>query len=376
VKTRVLHVIDSFDLGGGQTVVLNLAKYADRERFDVSVATMHGHGAFWEQFRALGIPVYSLSPRKWLPLYIPRLLQLIGREKFDVVHCHLFGANWIAKPLAAFAGVPVRIAHDHCNDALRYEQWTAFNLDRLTNRLSHHVCAVSESTRQFLIEKEGLPADRVSLIYNGVDVARFEQLPPRRDPARPMILGVGRLHRQKDFSLFLEVAHEVIAKHPTAKFVIAGVGPEEELLKQRAAELGLGERLRFAGPVSDLRELYSQASVLLLTSKYEGTPMVVLEAMAAGIPVVAPALDGICEILRDGEEAELVTGREQRSFADRILALLDDPSRAEAIATSARRKVRAEYSAEAMTRRVEAIYSRYLPAFEGDAIPLHGGKIA
>jgi len=182
-----------------------------------------------------------------------------------------------------------------------------------------------------------------------------------------MILGIGRLHPQKDFALFLEVAREVIAKHPTAEFVIAGVGPEEQMLKARAAELGLGARLRFAGPVSDPRELYAQASTLLLTSKYEGTPMVVLEAMAAGIPVVAPALDGICEILRDGEDAELVTGRNPLSFADRILSLLNNASRAEALASSAARKVRAEYAADVMTRRVEEIYSRYLPVRQGDA---------
>ena len=137
-----------------------------------------------------------------------------------------------------------------------------------------------------------------------------------------MILGIGRLHPQKDFSLFIEVAHALIAQHPAAEFVIAGVGQQEQLLKDRVAELGLGTRLRFAGAVNDPRELYAQASVLLLTSRYEGTPMVVLEAMAAGIPVVAPALDGICEILRDGEDAELVTGREPAASRPSVKAPL------------------------------------------------------
>jgi glycosyltransferase involved in cell wall biosynthesis len=376
VKVRVLHIIDSLDLGGGQTVVLNLLKYADRERFEVSVATMHGRGPYWNQFRALGVPVYSLSPRKWLPLYVPRLLALIAREKYDVVHCHLFGANWIAKPLAALSGVPVRIAHDHCNDQLRYDRKLALFLDRFTNQLSQHVCAVSASTRDFLIEKEGLPADRVSLIYNGVDIARFEGLPDRRNAARPMILGIGRLHPQKDFSLFLETAQVLTRKYPTAEFVIAGTGPEEPMLRERAAELGLGDRLRFAGGVSDPRELYAQASMLLMTSRYEGTPMVVLEAMASGIPVVAPALDGIREVLRDGEDAELVEGRDPNNFAARVLSLLDDPSRAGTLAEAAGRKVRAEYAADVMTRRVEEIYFRYLPRPDGAQPAVKGGVAA
>src|SRR5688572_26818923 len=115
-RIRVLHIIDSLDQGGGQVVLRNLVKHADRERFDVSVATMHGRGVCWDVLESLGVKVHSLSPKKWLPLYVPNLLRLLSREKVDVVHCHLFGSNWIAKPLAALAGVRVIINHDHCND--------------------------------------------------------------------------------------------------------------------------------------------------------------------------------------------------------------------------------------------------------------------
>src|SRR4051794_7859079 len=141
-RTRVLHVIDSFDLGGGQTALLNLLRAANRERYEVEVACMHGRGIFWEEFARLGVPLHSLSPRKWLPLYVPRLAALIRKRRFDIVHCHLFGANWIAKPLAALLGVPVRISHDQCNDALRYDNALAHRLDTLANRWSSHVCAV------------------------------------------------------------------------------------------------------------------------------------------------------------------------------------------------------------------------------------------
>lgn len=360
MKARVLHVIDSFDLGGGQTVLLNLVKYADRERFDVSVATMHGRGAFWQPIAETGVPVYSLSPRKWLPIYVPQLLQLLARKRFDIVHCHLFGSNWIAKPLAALARVPVLINHDHCNDSLRDDQPLALALDKWTNQLSSHVCAVSASTRDYLVQREGLPADCVSLIYNGVDVARFRDLPSRRDPEAPVVLGIGRLHPQKNFELFLEVAADVLRQHPRATFLIAGTGPEEEMLKRRAAELALGERVRFLGPVSDPRELYARADLLLLTSRYEGTPMVILEAMAAGVPIVAAALDGVREVLKDGEDAALVTPGDRAEFARRVSELLAAPASAQQLAHAARVKVEKSYSAEVMTRNVEEIYKRCL----------------
>src|SRR5437762_6172551 len=131
-RVRILHVIDSFDLGGGQTALLNLLRATNRERYEPEVACMHGRGVFWDEFEKLGVPVHSLSPRKWLPLYIPRLAALIRARRFDIVHCHLFGANWIAKPLAALLGVPVRINHDQCNDELRYDSSFAFGLDQLT----------------------------------------------------------------------------------------------------------------------------------------------------------------------------------------------------------------------------------------------------
>src|SRR6185369_648571 len=172
-RVRVLHVIDSFDLGGGQTALLNLLRAANRDRYEIEVACMHGRGVFWEEFEKLGVPVHSLSPRKWFPLYMPRLASLIRSRRFDIVHSHLFGANWIAKPLAALLGVPVRINHDQCNDAVRHDNPLARGLDTITNRWSSHVCAVSKSTREFLIEREGMAPERVSLVYNGVDLARF-----------------------------------------------------------------------------------------------------------------------------------------------------------------------------------------------------------
>src|SRR4026207_527355 len=111
-KVRVLHIIDSFDLGGAQTALLNLLRALDRNRYQPEVACMHGRGVFWSEFAALGMPVHSLSPRKWLPLSLWRLAHLLRARQFSIVRCHLLGANWIAKPLAAQLGVPVRINHD------------------------------------------------------------------------------------------------------------------------------------------------------------------------------------------------------------------------------------------------------------------------
>jgi glycosyltransferase involved in cell wall biosynthesis len=138
-KVRVLHVIDSFDLGGGQTALLNLLRATNRERFAPEVACMHGHGVFWDEFAALGIRVHSLSPKKKVPLYLVRLVQLILLRRPMIVHCHLFASNWIAKPLATLLLVRVRINHDQCNDGLRHEKPLLRWLDAATNLMSSHI---------------------------------------------------------------------------------------------------------------------------------------------------------------------------------------------------------------------------------------------
>src|SRR5687768_13288000 len=100
-KIKVLHVIDSFDLGGAQVVVENLARSTNRERFEVEIAAMHGDGVFRKRLERLGVTVHSLSSHKLLPWYVPRLISRLAGRRYDVVHCHLLGANLIAKPIAA-----------------------------------------------------------------------------------------------------------------------------------------------------------------------------------------------------------------------------------------------------------------------------------
>ena len=367
---RVLHVIDSLVLGGAQVVLENLLTHADRSRFALETVCLHGRGVFWDRIKATGSPVHSLSFHHYFPSYVPGLLGLMLARRYDVVHCHLLASNLIGKPIATFAGVPVRINHDHCNDKLADpRRWTPA-ADTWTNRFSTHVCAVSESTRQFLIQHEGVPEERTTTVHNGVNLAIFQPRPEQRAQARArwnlpadafVIGGIGRLCYQKNFALFLQTAARVLEKHPSARFLIAGTGEDDAALRVQAAQLGLGERLQFLGFVGDMTALYPALDLLLLTSRYEGLPITILEAMAVGIPIVASRLDGMLEILRDGEDAALVPPGERDAFAVRVCELIEQPALARRYADAALSKARARHSAEAMTRAVEAVYLQYLP---------------
>jgi glycosyltransferase involved in cell wall biosynthesis len=175
-----------------------------------------------------------------------------------------------------------------------------------------------------------------------------------------VVTGVGRLSSQKNFTLFLEVAAAVLARQPRAFFLIAGTGPQDQMLREQARRLGFESRVRFLGYVSAMAELYPASDMLLLTSLYEGLPITILEAMATGTVIVSSRLDGVQEILEDGLDSALASSGDAPAFTARVCELIEQPALAAQYAHAALQKVRASYSAAAMTRAVEAIYSKYL----------------
>ena len=373
---RVLHVIDSFDLGGSQTFLLGLARHLDRVRFIPEVAAMHGHGVFEQNFKEAGIPTHSLSPSKFPPLYIPNFWRLMQRGEYDILHFHLFGANLCAKPLAIAAGHRAIVVHDQCNDASRNKNLFLLAADALANRGASRIIAVSESVRRYLVTKEDLSDAKVEMIPNGIDASQF--VPADKEvqkAARKMlglsqeslvIAGVGRLVAQKNFSLFLKVAATLAPRHPDVCFVIAGSGALERELCREADALGLSERVRFLGHVADRVGLYHALDILLMPSDFEGTPMTLLEAMASGLPVVASAVDGIAEVCTDHEDALLVPCGEQEGFVEALERLIADAGLRGDLGRAARRTILEEYEIRGLVRRIEEIYDAVLAEGEGE----------
>jgi glycosyltransferase involved in cell wall biosynthesis len=366
---RVLHVIDSLHLGGAQEVILNLATCGS-PRFRHEVAAMHGHGIYWHRLREAGIKVHSLSPHKFLPAYLATLPALLLAKRPDIFHCHLIPSNIIAKPLGALMGVPLILNHDHTNDPQRIDNKLLLALDKATNQFAHHLIAVAGACRDFLIQHESIPPEKITLVPNAIDLRRFSpgQI-TRRDarsklglsPDASVIAGVGRLNSQKNFSLFLDVAAALSPRFPNLRFLLAGEGPEEAMLREKALQLGLTERIVFAGYIADTRQVYAAADILLMPSRFEGLPMTLLEAMAMNLPVVASKLDGIAEVIEDGREGYLVDSADVTAFAERCAALLDHPAKSSELATNARAKIEARFSVERMTSAVESIYDQFLP---------------
>jgi len=366
---RVLHVIDSLHLGGAQEVVLNLATCGS-PRFRHEVATMHGHGIYWDRLRNAGVKVHSLSPHKYFPAYLATLPSLLLATRPDILHCHLIPSNILAKPLGALMGVPLILNHDHTNDPHRIDNKLLLALDKSTNRFARHIIAVAASCREFLIRHESIPVEKITLVPNAIDLRRFtlgtisrteSRLKLALPPDVPVIAGVGRLNPQKNFSLFLDIAAALSPRFPTLRFLLAGEGPEKEMLREKAVQLGLADRIVFAGYVADTREVYAAADILLMPSRFEGLPMTLLEAMAMNLPVVASKLDGIAEVITDGEDGLLAAPADAPAFTDHLTRLLENPALAAQLGIAARAKIEARFSVERMTTAVESIYDRFQP---------------
>jgi len=370
VPQKVLHVIDSLDLGGAQTFLLELVKNLDRGRYLPEVACMHGRGVYAEAFEKEGITVHSLSAGKFPPTYIPNFWRLMRSEKYGILHFHLFGANLCAKPLAILAGHQAIIVHDQCNDASREKNPILMMADAFWNHCSNHVIAVSESTRRYLIDREDLPEDMVTMISNGIDAEEFrsatdsDKQMARRSlgiPADAFVLGgVGRLVPQKNFKTFLNVAALIGAKNSEVIFIIAGTGHQQEELKSMAVALGLGNHVRFLGHVKDRISLYHALDVLLMTSDFEGTPMSLLEAMSSGVPVVAHAVDGIAEVCTDGVDALLSPRGDTDGLVDAVKYLLADNEIRLKLSANARKTILDRYDIRKLVQKIEAVYEDVL----------------
>ncbi len=359
---RVLHVIDHLGLGGAQSAVLDLVRNRDAGQIDCEVATMHGRGPFAEAVENLGVPVHSLSAKRWPPLYLWNFVQLLQRRRYDILHFHLQGANWVAKPLAAALGCGICIAHDHASGDIRFRGVASLLPDALAHFASHRIIAVSAGVRDFLTRWEGIPPDLISVVSNGIDTEIFQPpTPEARESARKAwgipehvftIGSMGRLAPEKNFQLLISLARRL----PELQFLIAGEGPERPALEALIRSSGIGDRVRLLGQVDERVAFYSALDVFVLSSLYEGLPMALLEAMAMGLPCVSSNLPDIFHALRGGRDGRLCLPSEPETFVEAISQFVHNKQLARDFGSAARMRCVSIFSASTSAAAVEDIY--------------------
>ncbi len=368
-KVRVLQLIDQLGDAGAEHLLYTFAAGIDRSRFELHVCALRP----WSQpkivpaIRALGFPVTELNQHHAYDL--PVLLTLVNyirRHRIDIIHTHLLASDVMGRMAGFLTRRPVVSTIHNARIDLdrepRHQQW----MERWSARLwCRRLIVVSALLREEIADWFGLPIGRVVTIPNGVDTDRFRP-PPGFDPALVkqdllggdyrMVTNVARLVPQKAQRTLVDAAVQVTATRPDVRVVLVGDGPLREEIVAQAAALGISDKLVLTGIRTDIPQILAASDVFVLSSQWEGMPISLLEAMAAGCPAVATDVGGVAQILQDGVTGLLVPPGDPAALAGAIAACLDDPEQARQRARAAAALMTQTYGMRAMIRKWESVY--------------------
>ena len=355
VHTPIAVFMTAFEPGGTERQMSELIRRLDARRFTVHVACLHKKGAWLARVveRAASVvefPIQGFARAATLAQMVA-FARWCRRERIAVVQtCDLY-ANIFGLPGAALARVPVRIgSRRELNPDKTPGQ---IRLQRLAYRSATKVVANSQAARHIL-ETEGLAPGSIAVIPNGVDLTSFG--PPRRRGGVRTIITVANLRAEKSHETLLAAAATLVSHHPELRFRIVGEGPRRLELERLAATLGVAGQVEFLGHREDVPALLAQADLFVLPSRSEAFPNGVIEAMAAGLPVVACAAGGLLDLIQHDTTGILVPPGDVGALATAVHALVQDPDRAQEMGDAARQFVQQRYSFERMVASFEDLY--------------------
>lgn len=374
---RLMKVMTTFFQGGTEGQVLNLVRHLDRTAFDLQFACLRKGGDMLGGFEKLNIPISEFRIRN---LYQPktflqqwRFAALLRTQNIQIAHSYNFYANMFAIPAARMARVPVVLAS--IRDRGVYLTPNQKLAQKWVCRLADRILVNAESIREWLLE-QGYQDSKITVIKNGVDMARYAGRTSssyiRREldipDSSPIVVLIARLNPQKGVDDFIEAASLLRFSHPDVRFLIVGsklqyqegvFSQDREYLQelqQLATDLGVGEKVIFAGHRTDTPELLAQAAISVLPSHSEGLSNTLLESMAAGIPTVATDVGGNPELVRDQVNGILIPVKSPEHLAQAMRTILDDSELAKRFGHAAKTMATERFSLEKMITDTQALY--------------------
>lgn len=363
----VLYFSNSLVRGGAEEHIATLLRGLDRARFRASLVCTPEVADQLGPDLPPDVDLTSLRLRR--PRHVGAALtlgRLLRRRRVDILHSHLFYASLFASPVGWLSRVPVIIETPHLREHWRHG-WLKgrFVVDRLVGRLVDQYVAVSEANARYLVEEKGIPGRKVAVIRNGCDTRRFDA--HREAPAGlrtglglasgdPVVVVLGRLEPQKGHAVLLEAVPEVLRQFPGLRVLCLGDGLLRQELEARTVAMGLTATVRFLGRQADVAAWLALADFTVLPSLYEGLPLAAIESLAAGRPVVATAVDGTPEVVRDGMTGLTVPAGNAPALARAMCLLLADPDKRRQMGLAGRRLVVEQFDARYQVRQTEDLY--------------------
>jgi glycosyltransferase involved in cell wall biosynthesis len=370
MRRKVLQVIYSLYRGGAERVIETQLLGSDRRRFEYIVCAITSGGDLIDRMANAGARVLLLGKRRRGDITAAtKLASLIRVEKIDLLHLHNSPGMFWGTLGQILSGTKAPIVRTEHNPYLPEAMPTLYRFlyPHLTRRARKVIC-VSERVRRSFAAAFPQVADKYVEVPNGVRVADFEKLPPRHEcrsqfhlaPGTKLIGTVGRMTAVKNHKLLIEALFHVRQKIPEVNLAIIGEGELRETLAAYAADLGVSESVSLVRETKNIGYFYGALDVFCLSSNSEGMPLTLLEALAAGVPVVSTDVGGIPEIIDSGKNGYLVPKGSAEALAERIVELLLDPARAMSFALNGRETVRASFPAEKTVKATEQVYEEAL----------------
>lgn len=369
---RVLFVSTSTTLGGAEKTLYTLATLLDPQKFKVvGVVSLKPLGGYARRLEAAGIPVFSLDADRRASFQdVGRLARIIHETGPDLVHAVMYQAiqlTRLVKRLKKTSHGFKLVSSPRVN--YRTRSFLSLAVDRLLKSGDDLLVAESKASRDFLVNRMGYSPDKTRTIYNGVDIAGWpiskldrqqKRLELRLGAGELLIGTTGRLDEQKGHKFLIDAMARI--KDTPARCVILGEGPARKLLEERIRKLRLEKQVLLLGECSDITSWLSAFDVFVLPSLWEGLPNSLLEAMAVGLPVVASSVDGVCEVIRDGQNGFLAAPKSSKALAQRLVELLRDPALRSRLGASAKETVVDKFNLAGMIAAYEDAYSRLAAA--------------
>ncbi|MCL5290231.1 MAG: glycosyltransferase family 4 protein [Bacillota bacterium] len=372
-RIKVLHVVRPA-AGGMKNHLINLIQYTDQTRFDVAVACPP-NTALWDELAALGVRtipislVGEISPTRDYAA-VHSLVKYLHQSGTTILHAHSSKGALVGRLAAMLARTPVVIFTAH--NSIFYEEWPGWKkklfatVEKFLARFTDKIITVSDALKQELMEWEGLPAKQLTTIYNGIEADKFNIKADTKAIRRslkipdlgPVVGTIARLAPQKGISHFLKAAS--LLKEYQVNFLVVGDGPLMETLKQEASELGLQNRVLFAGRREDIAEILSILDIFVLPSVTEGLPLTVLEAMAAGKPVVATRVGGVPEAIVEGKTGLVVAPKDPEALAVALAGLMGERDRLLRMGANGQKHVVEKFTVKMMVDKTMDLYQQLL----------------
>jgi glycosyltransferase involved in cell wall biosynthesis len=368
-RPTICHLLHSLRVGGAEVLAARLARQLAGS-FQFLFVCLDELGSLGGELREEGFPVRVLERKPGLDWGLPRrLAALWRREGVDLIHAHQYTPFFYAMLARFLYRRPPVMFTEHGRHYPDYPRRKRIMANRLLLQRRDRVVGVGEAVRQALIANEGIPAERVSVIYNGIDFSSFAPDAAGRLAIRQelglgatdlMIVQVARLDYLKDHVTAIRALERVVQSRTDARLVLVGEGPERDAIQEQVNQRNLGPYVRLLGLRADVGRLLAAADLFLLTSISEGIPLTVIEAMAAGLPVVSTQVGGLSEMIDHGTSGFLAPAGDAEALARGILSVADNPQLRKQMGRLGQERAFRVFSEELMHTRYVALYQKML----------------